>query len=791
MNYSKPKTKIVLQWASKYKTPAEFVYYLEQLPVPPNEKGLFFLQVGTILYNHSNLVLAISAWKNALTYFVKIGDKSGESACYTNLGVAYDNLSDFRKAIEYYEKSLQMKKAIGDKSGESDCYANLGVAYDSLGDSMKAIEYYEKSLQMKKASGDKDGESGCYLNLGVAYYSLGESTRAIDYPKKSLQMKKAMSDFKKAIAYYKESLQIKKTIRDKSGESNCYLNLGIAYYSLGNSTKAIEYYEKSLQMKKASGDKSGEAGCYTNLGNAYDNLGDFRKAIAYHEKSLQLVIELGEIEHERIVTLNLGKVYSKSDLKKAYDYFKRSIQLSEIISGKLVQEDYTRQFQEQASTAYQFIVPLCLKLGKEDEAFEYVEGSKSRAIIELLAATKIRPTTELTNELRALLKDEEAYLSKWREIQTRHLRQEQPFSRLENIDEIREKLREIYSKMDKICPEYVSLRRASLLSLSEIADIVFSQNRPTVLIEYFLTEKEIIIFAIRSAEKKLCVRTVPITPQRLNKIFSRYQRERDTGFPKVERKSVLTDLSNYLIKPVAELLANHDLVYFVPYGFLHYLPLHALKLGDEPLIKTHAVAYSPSASVLKFCLGKGAGKLETCASFGVDFEDEAIRVAELFGGRAYVGCDATKENVRKNCDRGIIHFSCHGYFDAADPLSSGIKLHDGVLTAREVFDLKLDTEIVTLSACNTGINERSRGDELTGLTRAFLYAGAPSVVVSLWSVDSKSTEELMMEIYNVLKNGVDKATALQEAQKVIMKKEKYRHPYYWAPFILVGKSVSR
>jgi CHAT domain-containing protein len=120
-------------------------------------------------------------------------------------------------------------------------------------------------------------------------------------------------------------------------------------------------------------------------------------------------------------------------------------------------------------------------------------------------------------------------------------------------------------------------------------------------------------------------------------------------------------------------------------------------------------------------------------------------------------------------------------------LSSGVELYDDeVLTARKIFVLKLNTELVTLSACETGINEGNPGDELIGLTRAFLYAGTPSVIVSLWSVNAISTQELMIEFYKNLKNGEDKATALQQAQIKIMEKEGYSNPYYWAPFVLVG-----
>jgi len=169
------------------------------------------------------------------------------------------------------------------------------------------------------------------------------------------------------------------------------------------------------------------------------------------------------------------------------------------------------------------------------------------------------------------------------------------------------------------------------------------------------------------------------------------------------------------------------------------------------------------------------------------FEGELKNVAELFSTQSDNGKSATKDKViEKFTDKDVIHFSCHGYFDDADPLSSGVKLYDSVLTAREIFDMRLNTELVTLSACQTGLNQRSPGDELIGLTRAFIYAGAPSVIVSLWSVDAHSTQELMHEFYTLLKNGTDKATALQEAQKRIMEKEGYSHPYYWAPFVLVG-----
>jgi CHAT domain-containing protein len=314
-----------------------------------------------------------------------------------------------------------------------------------------------------------------------------------------------------------------------------------------------------------------------------------------------------------------------------------------------------------------------------------------------------------------------------------------------------------------------------------------SEKRNAVLIEYFITKDEAFIFIVSSRDKELHIESVPLSEQELKRYVEVFEREM------VDYDGAIgdawLDLSSYLIEPIGKYLSEDDLIYFVPYGLLHYIPMHALELNGEPLIKKHPVAYSPSASLLQFSRKKGSSKLKTCASFGVKFEDEAKGVAQLFNTKARNERYATKDRVCENCtDKDIIHFSCHGRFDNIDPLSSGVVLYDGVLTAREIFDMRLNTELVTLSACQTGLNERSPGDELIGLTRAFLYAGAPSVIVSLWSVDAGSAQELMLEFYRLLKNGSDKATALQKAQKKIMAQEggQYSHPYYWAPFVLVG-----
>jgi len=470
-----------------------------------------------------------------------------------------------------------------------------------------------------------------------------------------------------------------------------------------------------------------------------------------------------------------------------------------MINRNLVEEEHKIRFSALASNAYQYMVPLCLDLEREKEAFEYTERSKSRAFLDVLTATRISPSCALTSELESLLRDEETYLAKLREIQTRHLRSAKISVEPGEVEKIFENLTQIYDKIEEFDPEYVFTRRGKPLSLNKIQNMLSLQKRNVVLIEYFITKNETYIFTLSSINKKLQVKAIPLSEKRLFQYIENYRRE-VANYPDFKDiGQTWIQLSNYLIDPVSEYVTEDALIYFVPYGVIHYLPLHALEFNGEPLIETHPVAYVPSASLLKFCQNKGSNNLQSCASFGVDpygevtdiVEEGARDVANLFETVAYTGGKVTKAKVRTCLNNDIIHFLCHGKFDASDPISSGVILHDGVLTAKEIFSMRLNTELVTLAACETGISERSRGDELIGLTRAFIYAGAPSVIVSLWPVDACSTQELMLEFYTQLKSGeennnTDKATALQQAQIKVMEKEEYSHPYYWAPFILVG-----
>jgi CHAT domain-containing protein len=263
---------------------------------------------------------------------------------------------------------------------------------------------------------------------------------------------------------------------------------------------------------------------------------------------------------------------------------------------------------------------------------------------------------------------------------------------------------------------------------------------------------------------------------------------------------VARELYDALIRPVEDLIRT-DLVFISPDRSTHFLSFQALNDGTNYFGEKHAIAYAPSASVLKYCIAKrkpATGKILALGNPNlrqaeyklVNAEKEATELAGAFpDSRALVGNEATEKAVQLlGGDYDVLHFACHGTVDLDEPMQSCLRLspdkdNDGYLHAGEVFDMHFNAGLVTLSACESGLGKVTQGSEVLGLPRAFMFAGTPSVVASLWKVDDKATAELMKAFYGNLKT-MDKAEALRQAQVSMIKQGK--SPFYWAAFCLYG-----
>lgn len=302
-----------------------------------------------------------------------------------------------------------------------------------------------------------------------------------------------------------------------------------------------------------------------------------------------------------------------------------------------------------------------------------------------------------------------------------------------------------------------------------------------LLVEYFVTDEFTIAFLVSADRDQPDAIEIPLTRDALRTMV-----DEAFGVGAVDgglRRLNPADWSKPfepLLAPLAGRLGEDEVVWFVPHDVLHYVPLHAVRLDGAWLADRHPVCYTPSASVMRYCRARRQPDSRAVRVFAAAPDDrplvhayeQGVAVDRLFGdvSRLYTGQAASVPAfVAAGAPARVVHLACHGVFDPDEPMHSGLLLapngdHDGLLTAAHVLGLRLPVDLVTLSACQTGVNVHRPGDELIGLTRAFVLAGAASLLVSLWAVDELSTSLLMREFYSALLTGTPKAAALRAAQ---------------------------
>lgn len=341
-------------------------------------------------------------------------------------------------------------------------------------------------------------------------------------------------------------------------------------------------------------------------------------------------------------------------------------------------------------------------------------------------------------------------------------------------------------------PEYASLVRVESLTLNDIQHLL---KPDTTLLSYFVTPATTLAFLI--TRDSFTTIKLPVSEHALGAAIAN---ARSDGWPSASPPQALDNLYNTLIAPLKNHLSTRVLG-IIPHGVLHYLPFAALADGQRYLSDEYTLFTLPSASVLQFLPGAqptrdsrvlalANGQAAGLSSLeGVNQEVRAI--AQRYKTHLLIGENATETALREGAStHAIIHLAAHGALNTTSPLFSRILLspdqeHDGALEVHEVYELDLQqTELVVLSACETHLGKQSRGDDIIGLTRAFMYAGTPSVIASLWKVNDQATSDLMTLFYKHLKQGNSKARALQIAQQKI--RSRYPHPYYWAAFVLTG-----
>jgi CHAT domain-containing protein len=438
-------------------------------------------------------------------------------------------------------------------------------------------------------------------------------------------------------------------------------------------------------------------------------------------------------------------------------------------------------------SVYGRTIGLLVRANRASEAFDYAERSKSRSLVDMLAAKKdfSMQAADQARSQRLLFQLDAADLAARVQDESVPARENASFrDRRAAITDIR-----------SAAPELSTLVTVTSVPSDELRALVGTDD---ALIEYYYYGKELHAFVLTRE------RVVALTLQSegLADDVNRLRRGiEDVGSNKWEAPA--SALYERLWKPLADLVGNRNRI-IVPHGVLHYLPFSALRKADGGLlVEESALRFLPSASVLKFLrpgTGVKPGQLLVLGNpdlgdprMDLKFaEGEARTVAAINpDSRILLRKEASETNFKK---AGMlfsrIHFASHGKFQADDPLRSGLFLakdneNDGMLTVGELYSMSLDADLVTLSACETGLGKVANGDDVVGLTRGFLYAGSRSIVASLWSVDDKATAELMQTFYRNL-GSMPKPEALRLAQ--IQTRKGFASPFFWAAFQITGRA---
>ncbi|WP_293149836.1 MULTISPECIES: CHAT domain-containing protein [unclassified Microcoleus] len=764
-------------------------------------EGVALGNLGIAYLKLSNYAKAIEYSQQSLAIAREVKDREGEGLALSYLAVAYINLSNSAKAIEYAQQSLAIAREIKDREGEGKALGYLAVAYDSLGNYAKAIEYAHQSLALAREIKNRLGEGVALGNLGSAYNSLGNYAKAIEYSQQRLVIAREMKDRQgegsslgnlgnaylslgnhaKAIEYGQQHLEIAREIKNRQGEGVALGNLGNAYFYLGNYAKAIEYQQQSLALAREIKNRKGEGAALGNLGIAYVYLGNYAKATEYTQQYLVIAREIKDGNGEGTALHNLGLVFLKvGNPTEAEKILVNAIQVWESMRQMLGSNDANKVsiFEEQATT-YRLLQRVRVAQNNPIAALEIAERGRARAFVDLLtqrlssgSANSVIASAPNQDQIRQIAKSQNATLVQYSII----------LEDFQNPGKRETRESALYIWVIQPTGE-IEFREVDLKPLW--------QKHNASLASLIIGNQEFL--AVRSR----------------------------SSFGSTQPQPDLPTLHQLLIDPIASLLPKdpNAHVIFIPQGSLFQVPFPALKDANGTyLIQKHTILTAPSIQVLALTrqqrqklaqkpvntrnalvLGNptmpsvspspGEPKRQLDPLPGAEAEARAI--APLLKTQAITGAQGTKAAiVQKMPQASIIHLATHGLLDDVRGLGSAIALapsgtDDGLLTAEEIFDMKLQASLVVLSACNTA-EGRITGDGVIGLSRALISAGVPSVIVSLWRVSDASTSELMQSFYQNLQQNPNKAQALRQAMLTTMKT--HSNPRDWAAFTLIGEA---
>ncbi len=765
--------------------------------------------------------------ETALEIARRLNHEKEQGRCLFNIGYYYGAVEDYSQALRHYEEALRKARIAEDHGDESDCLTNISNIYRRLGDFDKALEYLRQVLRIDRE-----------VLKDEAYVAIDLNSIGVTYQKKALQSGKS-EDLDRALENYEESLRIARRIKEDEIEIKALNNIGMVYVDSGRLPEALEYFNLALARAEETRDIEETANIQVNIGIVYSKQEKLDLAVESLQRALDAAAQIGKENTLWEAHFEIANTYMRrGDYQKSLENYESSVEHLEKIRSGIQLEEHKAGYlgTDKRIETYQNVVDLLYKLsGLEpeksygQEAFHFLERAKARAFLDRLRDSKVNIAHGVDREL--LIQEDELM----EKISDLNSESRQPGLSEQEKEIIAEKLKQAENRLEALkreirisSPTYANIKYPQIITLEQAQRKLLDSK--TAFLEYSLGETSSYAFVVTRGDLKI----FPLPPARIIRSQVRAYLLA-IGVRENQDFSLGHELYKILVLPGLDRKIKKLVI--IPDDILHYLPFETLlsqKEDNSWLVKDYKIAYAPSISSLREIIqqegervrkrprdilafgdpyfGPEEEKTETGAAKSVSAAEiyrfprlkysgqEIDKISVLFKKEnvsLFKREEATEAQLKKlNLEEyKILHFATHCIINDKKPDRSSIVFsvgsasgEDEELQMREVFRLKLNSDLVALSACQTGLGQLIRGEGVVGLSRAFFYAGASSALISLWAVHDQATSQFMERYYFHLRASRSVMDALQKTKLEMIDSGVLSHPYYWAPFIVTGNT---
>jgi CHAT domain-containing protein/tetratricopeptide (TPR) repeat protein len=782
--------------------------------------------LGNIAWRRDRYAEAEGYYRVARARYLEAGEVAPLARLELSLAEVLARRNQFSAARELNEQALRRAEQAGLAVVQAEAECNLGNLAMAQGCYDEALAFLERSRRRYAQLGMPHESAYADLELAEAYLELNLVPEAATilvrvialFAELGMRSEQAwalahygqaallLGDAERAQQHFTEARQLFATEGNTVSVALIALFEAQLHYRAQHYPEAARLAADAEAAFRAAGFGRRQSVAAWVRGEALRAQGELLAARRLLEETLRTAEVNATPQIAQRCATSLGLLAAaQDDLATAETYFLRAVAIVEQMRAPLPAEEFRTAFLSDKLSPFAELARICLATGRGAEALAFIERARSRALVEMLGDTTAA-------QRRPYDAFEAALLDRLKELRSELNWYYQRISRLE------ESQGNAAGGLPKLQVEALE-RETALLELTRqieqqggalpavSAPFDLEALRPqlgeaTALVVYYSLDDELLAIVVTTDAIQVVRRLG--SEQALTRLVDHLRFQTNTMRGAAGRKPAhqaqllrraqhyLAALYDALLRPLTPLLGTRRLV-VVPHRALHYVPFRALFDGERYVIEELEVCTVPSAAVLLHCLRQPKANSKRAVLLGVPdarapkVRDEVLTIAPLWPERVTLLDDeATLAALQQHAPTaGVLHLACHGQFRADSPLFSALQLADDRLTVRDAYRLELSCDLVVLSACETGVSAIAPGDELIGLARGFFAAGAPSLVVSLWTVDDATTAKLMQTFYAALQAGERSSAALRQAQLALM--QHHPHPFYWAPFVLMGR----